>query len=89
MREVAVMIVSVQVNIDLYYRLFRDREIIIEVKVGENITLHHLLNSSLSTLSCKAKETGSPGAYSGICPGGGLDFIFSRGAQHPLGPENP
>ena len=55
MREVAVMIVSVQVNIDLYYRLFRDREIIIEVKVGENITLHHLLNSSLSTLSCKAK----------------------------------
>ena len=33
-----------------------------------------------------------PGAYSGICPGGGAwtFFIFpGRGAQHPLGPKNP
>ena len=30
------------------------------------------------------------GAYSGICPGGGLNFFLSmRWAQHPLGPENP
>ena len=28
------------------------------------------------------------GAYSGICPEGGLNF-FPGGAQHPLGPENP
>jgi len=29
-----------------------------------------------------------PGAYSGICPGRGLNFFsLFRGAQHVLGPE--
>ena len=32
-----------------------------------------------------------PGAYTEICPSGGLNFflILASGAQHPLGPENP
>ena len=31
----------------------------------------------------------SAGAYSGICLGGLKFFYLSRGAMHPLGPENP
>ena len=31
----------------------------------------------------------SAGAYSGICPEGLKFFYLSRGAMHPLGPENP
>ena len=31
-----------------------------------------------------------PGAYSEICPGGGLHFFLPRGGpHHPLGYENP
>ena len=45
---------------------------------------------NLLEIKAQNERSSSSGAYSGIWTGGGLNFIlFPRGAQHPLGPENP